>query len=118
MHRLLIGAALTLTATACGIPEEQHPLTSHAAITGGVAETGYLAVFALAYNGQGGCSGTCITPKIGLTAQHCVEGEVAPTLSGLFGATEFQPQQTIQVTAIGRGPQGSDIAAVAFADAC
>jgi len=93
-------------------------------ITGGSPEAGYPAVFALAYNGQGGCTGTCITDTVGLTAAHCVEGEPASVLSALFGASEATPETTIQVTEVVIEPsfntanRGGDIALLRFAEAC
>jgi MYXO-CTERM domain-containing protein len=95
------------------------PSRRHETITGGEPEPGYLAVFALAWQGQGGCTGTCITPRVGTTAAHCIEpGDVAADLTALFGDDEFSPSQVIQVTAFAKEPGGADLALVAFAEAC
>jgi MYXO-CTERM domain-containing protein len=93
-------------------------------ITGGSAELGYSSVFALAYNGEGGCSGTCIAPHVGLTAAHCVQGDEASTLTALFGDTEWEPEQVLQVTEVAiepgfaSGTREADIALLRFAEAC
>jgi len=77
-----------------------------------------MAVFSLAYNGQGGCTGTCITPHVGLTATHCIEGEPASILTALFGDREDQPTTTVQVSAVEQAPDGGDLALLAFEEAC
>src|SRR5262245_54593568 len=111
-----IALALVLALAACTDLEPSR--TRRSAITGGDPEHGYPAVFSLAFNGQGGCSGTCITPKVGITASHCIEpGDAPNTYSALFGDSETQPTATIGVTAFAKHPTG-DIALVAFADAC
>jgi secreted trypsin-like serine protease len=87
------------------------------AITGGTAESGYPSVFALAYEGQGGCTGTCIAPRIGLTAKHCVEGDPATSFTALFGDTEQSPERVIAVTAL-EMHESADIAVLAFEEDC
>ena len=88
------------------------------AITAGTPETGYPAVFAIAYNGEGGCTGTCIHDNIGLTAAHCLRDLPSnTTLTGLFGDTEASPSETLTITAQQLDPT-ADIAVVAFERAC
>lgn len=117
-RRLAISAlALALALAACAAPDAGYG-TTRSPITGGTPESGYLAVFSLAYEGQGGCTGTCITPKVGLTATHCVAGDPASAFTALFGTTEQAPTQVIQVDALATAPAGGDIAALAFAEAC
>ncbi|MBI2898394.1 MAG: trypsin-like serine protease [Deltaproteobacteria bacterium] len=101
-----------------GCGAEQAIGASRLAITGGAEEHGYDAVFSLAYEGTGGCTGTCIAPRFGLTAAHCVEGESAEVLTALFGDTEEDPHTIVQVTAIASAPGGADVAMLAFAEDC
>ena len=91
---------LVVALAGCGLPEYG---TREASITGGTPESGYLAVFSLAYQGQPGCTGTCITPKVGLTATHCIAGDPASAFTALFGDTEEDPSDIIQVIARQRG---------------
>lgn len=113
------GAACTLLAMALSACVDLSEIgTNHLEITGGVPEAGYPAVFALAFDGQGGCSGTCITPHVGLTATHCVDWTDAASMTGLFGDTELDAETVLQVTAVATEPGGADIAVVAFAEAC
>ena len=92
--------------------------SSRSEITNGELESGYLSVFALAYQGQGGCTGTCVTPKVGTTAEHCIAGDPASSFTALFGDDETEPEATLQVTAVATAPDGGDFALVAFAEAC
>jgi hypothetical protein len=111
-HRLL---PLILALPACAL----EPIGStRSEITNGELETGYLSVFALAYEGQGGCTGTCITPKVGTTATHCIAGDPASSFTALFGDDETQPSSILQVTAVATAPDGGDFALVAFAETC
>jgi hypothetical protein len=107
-------AILLVLVTACAGGEVG---AGQAAITGGEPESGYPSVFALAYDGVGGCTGTCITPHVGLTAKHCVEGDPASAFTALFGDSEYAPEQVIQVTALEMAAT-ADIALVAFEEAC
>lgn len=92
--------------------------TKGLAITGGGPEAGYPAVFALAYDGTGGCTGTCVAPRVGLTAAHCVEGESPKDLTALFGDTELEPNTILRVTDLATEPAGGDIALVSFTEDC
>ncbi len=122
--RLFLALSLLPSFAACLAADDAFVDSERQAITGGSPEAGYPSVFALAYNGQGGCTGTCITPTVGLTAAHCVEGEQASVLTALFGASEEQPQQIIQVTEVLVEPsfaadiRGADIALLRFAEQC
>jgi len=110
---------LAFTVSACiGAPDDDDAEANRSAITNGVPESGYMAVFSLAYQGQGGCSGTCITPRVGLTAAHCFwDEDQAEDFTALFGDDEAAPTTTIAVTAFAKVP-GSDLAIVAFAEPC
>src|SRR6185436_19050800 len=70
-----------------------------AAITGGEPEHGYPAVFSLAFEGQGGCTGTCVTSRVGTTAAHCIGTDPASAFTGLFGDDEVSPERIIGVSA-------------------
>ncbi len=88
------------------------------AITGGMLETGYPAVFSLAMDGAGECTGTCITPRVATTAAHCIAGADPSSLTALFGDDELAPTTTLQVTATATEPGGGDIALLAFDGDC
>ena len=105
-----------LALPACGA--EDAIGTSRLPITGGAEESGYPAVFALAYDGIGGCTATCIAPRFALTAAHCVEGESPKHLTALFGERELEPQIVIEVSALAMEPDGGDIAMLKLADPC
>jgi len=112
--------ALAVCAASCGYagPDHDSVASTAAAITAGEPESGYPAVFSLAYEAQGGCTGTCITPRVGTTAAHCVEGDPASSFTALFGDEEEHPERILQVVAIAAAPDGADIALVAFAEDC
>lgn len=87
-------------------------------ITRGDKESGYPAVFSLAYDGVGGCTGTCIAPRIGVTAAHCLWDTEGTTLTAVFGRDELDPDAVVAVSATAIDPGGGDIAMLAFADSC
>lgn len=117
MNRVIGRAWLVLALSSCAQGIE--PIeSSEIAITGGAKESGYPSVFSLAFDGQGMCTGTCVTAHVGLTAAHCVWGENAEHLSALFGDSEEEPDLVIDATAVETSEDGADIAMVAFADAC
>jgi hypothetical protein len=109
---------VALVIAGCGPGGGAPPGWGHAAITGGAPESGYLAVFSLAYEGMGGCTGTCITPRVGTTAAHCIAGDPAESFTALFGDDEWDTSHVLQVTAVATGPGGSDIALLAFGQDC
>lgn len=115
MARSAAGILCFAICACVGLPEVG---TKRLEITGGVPEAGYPAVFALAFDGQGGCSGTCITPHVGLTATHCVDWTDASSMTALFGDSEYDAEKVVQVTAVATEPGGADIAVVALAEAC
>lgn len=116
MRGLSCAVWLALVVPACG---GQVPLgRTEMEITKGSKESGYPAVFALAYDGVGGCTGTCIAPRIGLTAAHCLWDTDTEILTALFGPEEVSPEAVVPVIAAESDPGGGDIAALAFAEAC
>lgn len=117
----LLSLALAAVVGACDRPDTSVIDTARAgraAITRGAPESGYPAVFSLAYAGQGGCTGTCISPRVGTTATHCVHGDPASSFTALFGADEARPEHVLQVVALAEAPDGADIALVAFDEDC
>jgi hypothetical protein len=117
MNRGIGRAWLVLALSSCA--QSIEPIeSSEMAITGGAKESGYPSVFSLAFDGQGMCTGTCVTPHVGLTAAHCVWGEDAAHLSALFGDSEEEPALVIDAVAVETADDDADIAMVAFAGAC
>ncbi len=116
MRGLSCAVWLALVVPACGA---EAPLGhNQLPITKGAKESGYPAVFALAYDGVGGCTGTCIAPRIGVTAAHCLWDTDPEILTALFGQEEVSPEAVVPVIAAESDPGGGDIAALAFGEAC
>jgi len=55
-----------------GAPEEESVDATESAIINGAVETGYPEVVFLELGGQGSCTGTLISPRVVLTAKHCI----------------------------------------------
>lgn len=90
-----------------------------APIVNGGAEAGYPAVFSIAYSGEAGCTGTCVSPHVGITAAHCATADDQPEdLSAGFGDNWDSPQTSIGVVAIERAAGTADFAVLAFDQAC
>jgi hypothetical protein len=91
--RLALSSLLLLGA--CSLPDEGTPSTSSAeeAIVGGSSTTEYPAVAQISVTTTGGdsfsCSSTLITPRVLLTAAHCVDLDEGPTesITAYFGST-------------------------------
>jgi secreted trypsin-like serine protease len=80
-----------------------------AAILGGGADPGDVAVVALVQRSTGTlCSGSLIAPQIVLTAAHCVFGVSASDLQVLVGPDVSAPAQTIGVTSTVAYPTYTD----------
>ena len=74
--------------------------STSASIVGGTTTSLYPAVGALIEQGEAFCTGTLVSPRVVVTAAHCLEGDTASRISFAFGPDASHPSAVIAASAI------------------